>query len=324
MKLHAKANLKVAGYYRLQVMRDGKCKHDTGWFRNLITNQGLDWVGFGTPVYLTTYGGNYLNTHCGVGTGTTPPSYTDTTLTAPLAMYPAPGSNVEGGTLTYVAGPPPYWSCIWTYSFATGAVVGNLTEVGVGGISSGTATTPQLFSHALILDGSGNPTTLPVTSADALQVTYELRYYIDTTDNSYSMNISGTTYTGTYRRMQITTVPGIYFPVFGAYNGSATYDVIFYAYSGFSLGPITGNPSYSSTTSPSDISISNTAYVSGTYYCEFTSFAGLTVANFAGGLTGFSTSCNHGQYQFSVSPAIPKTSSYTLSIVWHVSWSRYP
>lgn len=323
MKLHAKANLKVAGYYRLQVIRDGKCRHDTGWFRNLITDQGLDWIGANPPNYNTSYGGQYLNTHCGVGTGTTPPSYTDTRLTAFLAMYPGVSSgNIEGGTLTYVAGPPPYWSCIWTYSFPTGAVVGTLTEVGVGNTAQAD-TTPELFSHALILDGSGNPTTLPVTSADALQVTYELRYYIDTTDNSYSMNISGTTYSGTYRRMQITNAPKIYFSVFGSGGNGILGDVSSNAYAGFALGPITGNPTYSQGAGASAFSYSATSYVSGTYYCEITTSIPLGAANFTGGIDGFSVVSNHGEYQFSISPAIPKTSSYTLSIVWHVSWSRY-
>ncbi len=320
---HIKTNIRARGYYRIKVMRDDVCRHDTGWFENLITNQGMDWIGANPPNYNTTAGGQYLNTHCGVGTGTTPPSYTDTRLTAFLAMYPSTTStNVEGGTLTYVAGPPPYWSCVWTYSFATGAVVGTLTEVGVGNTASAD-TSPQLFSHALILDGSGNPTTLPVTSADALQVTYELRYYIDTTDNSYSMNVSGTTYSGTYRRAEITTAPEIYFSVFGSAGSGATGNVYSYAYQGFALGPTTGDPTYTAQDGGGHFSYTNTPYVPGTYYCEFTTSIGLSYANFPSYISGFRTSCNHGNYQFSISPVIPKTSSYTLSIVWHVSWSRY-
>lgn len=324
LDINVTQGLLLAGKFRLQVSRDNVLVEDTGWFDNLITDQGLDWIGGNNPKYNTSFGGNYLNTHCGVGTGTTPPSFTDTLLTTPLAMYPAAASsNVEGGTVTYVAGINPYWSCVWTYSFAVGAVVGNLTEVGVGCTDVGN-TTPQLFNHALILDGGGSPTTLPVTSADALTVTYELRYYIDTTDNTYSMLVSGISYGGTYRRMGITSAPLIYFPVFGSFNGSAIGNVGCLAYSGFALGPITGNPSFTSSDGNTAFTYTITAYVANSYYCEFTTFMPLARANFTGGITGFSTNCNHGQYQFSISPNIPKDATYTLSITWRVSWARYP
>lgn len=321
--IEAKVNGRVAGFYRLHIAREDGTEEDTGWFPNLITDQGLDWIGGNGPKYNTSFGGNYLNTHCGVGTSNTTPTTSDTHLNAPLAMYPpAAGSNVEGGSITYASGSPPYWSCIWTYSFAIGAVVGNVAEVGVGNTIS-TDTTPQLFSHALIL-ASGVPTTISVTSGDALTVTYEMRYYIDTTDNSYSMVISGVTYTGTYRRMQITSPPVIYFPVFGSYNNVPTGNTFSTAYQGFSLGPVTGNPTYSASIGNTSFTYSTVAYTSGTYFCTFITNIPLGVANYSPGISGFSTQCNHGQYQFSISPVIPKTSSYTLSINWNVSWARYP
>lgn len=310
--------VRLEGYYRLVIRHEDGGEDDTGWFPNLITNQGLDWIGAGGPTYNTSNNWKYLNTHCGVGTGSAAPSFTDTQLTSFLAMYPAvTSSNVQASTTTYIAGPPPYWSVVFGYGFATGAVVGNISEVGVGNTAQ-TDTQPQLFSHALILDGSGNPTTLSILVTDALTVYYELRYYIDVTDNTYTMSISGTSYSGTYRRLNITAGPPLYLSL-SPDNMIPTGTV----YQGFTLGATTasapGNTALANTTTTAF-----TPYTTGTYYREVTSTFSTSVGNFASSISGMSVVTNHGAYQFSISPVIPKTSSYTLTITWHISWARYP
>jgi hypothetical protein len=321
--INLKVKYRLAGRFQLLVTGpDGNVKHDTGWFDNLITDQGLDWLGTPPPNYNTTYGVPYINTHCGVGTGNTTPAYTDTRLTSFLAMFPSStGSNVEGfSSRAYVAGPPAYWSSILVYSFATGAVVGNIAEVGTGNTAS-TDTQPQLFSHALIVDGSGNPTTITVTSADALTVNYELRMYLDLTDNTYSISISGVTYSGTYRRAQVTSVPNYSYTLGHNINGTTSGCYLDY-YNG-TIGSVTSTPSGTVAGGPNYVSTTLGTYNLGSYYSSLSTVAGTTVANLSGGISAIMTTSEHGSYQFGLSPSIPKTSSQTLTINWNVSWARY-
>lgn len=319
MNINISVKNKMQGYFRLCVKdKDGNIKDDTGWFPNLITNQGMDWIGSAPPNSNVSYGQQYIGTHCGVGTGTTTPAFTDTQLTSFLAMFPSTtGSNVEGfSTTSYVTGPPAYWSGIRTYNFAIGAVVGNIAEVGIGNTAS-TDTQPQLFTHALILVG-GSPGTITVTSSDALVVYHEMRLYLDLTTNPYSFNISGVSYTGNYLRALSTSIPdfalSVYYDINYGVNGYFT------GYNG-SVGTVTGQPSGSSARIVGQTT--KGSYTSGTYTLSMSCAISLSQVNFSGGISAFMITTNHGSFQFSVSPAIPKTNLYTLTMNWNVSWARY-
>lgn len=85
----------------------GKITKDTGFFPNLITNQGLDFIGnpvngnmsFGVPDFTPC---------CSVGTGNNTPAFTDTTLQAWLAgIYDKSGDACNVNT-SYNVGPPAY------------------------------------------------------------------------------------------------------------------------------------------------------------------------------------------------------------------------
>lgn len=319
MNINISIKNRIQGYFRICVEdKEGNIKEDTGWFPNLITNQGMDWIGSPPPNYNVSYNQQYIGTHCGVGTGTTTPAVTDTQLSAFLAMYPSTyTSNVEGfSTTSYVTGPPDYWSGIRTYNFAIGAVVGNIAEVGIGNTASGN-TQPQLFTHALILVG-GSPGTISVTSSDALVVYHEMRLYLDLTTNPYSFNISGVSYTGNYLRALSTSIPNyalnVYYDINYGVNGTFT------AYNG-AVGTVTGQPSGSSDFTRGQTSIGS--YTSGTYTLSMSCVIPLSQMNFSGGISAFMITTNHGSFQFSVSPAIPKTNLYTLTMNWSVSWARY-
>lgn len=319
MNINIAVKNNLQGYFRLCVKdKEGNIKEDTGWFPNLITNQGMDWIGSIPPNFNVPYSEQYIGTHCGVGTGNTTPAFTDVALTSFLAMYPSTSSgNVAGfSTTSYVTGPPDYWSGIRTYNFAIGAVVGNIAEVGIGNTASGN-TQPQLFTHALILVG-GSPGTITVTSSDALVVYHEMRLYLDLTTNSYSFNISGVSYTGNYLRALSTSIPdfalNVYYDINYGVNGTFT------GYNG-SVGTVTTHPSGSIAFTAGQTSIGS--YTSGTYTLSMSCVIPLTQMNFSGGISAFMITTNHGSFQFSVSPAIPKTSLYTLTMNWSVSWARY-
>lgn len=307
-----------AGKYTLQRKKavSGLIVQEVGPFDNLITLQGLDQIGK-PPIFNTSSGIPFINTHCGVGTGTTAPSTTDTVLESPLAMYPSTaGSNVESCTTSYVAASSPdpaYYRAIWAYTFPAGSATGNLSEVGVGGTISG-STTPIIFSRALIVDGGGVPTTITVLSDEILVVTYELRLYIDQTDSSYSFFINTTSYSGTLRRALLATPPSNMNIAMVATLGIPGQSI----YTG-AIGPVTGSPSGIVV----NVSASQPAtYTNGTYYNDFRATYAVGVGT--GNITAIMNSGVHGSWQFSISPAIPKTSSISLQLNWRQSWSLYP
>jgi hypothetical protein len=313
--------IKLKGRYRCQVIRsDGSVKTDIGWFDNLITNQGLDQLGGYQPAYNA--GGPYILIACSVGTGTTAPAFTDTQLTAFGAATPTLGGAVTSPTsISYVAGPPAYWACIMTYTFSAGTATGTWSEIGVGNWTSPSDTQPWLFSHALITSG-GSPTTITVLSSESLVVTYELDYHIDVTTNSYSFLMSSVTYSGSYLRSRITSAPTLNLTTDSNHFGNVS--IYMNVYNG-SIGTTTTSPSGSASGGPNGCSTSHSTYTNGTYFRQFqTSFA-TGQGNVSGGITAMEVvSDSAGSWQFSVSPAIPKTSSYQMQINYNISWARYP
>jgi hypothetical protein len=301
-----------SGHYKLEVVRPDGNIRETLEFDNLITNQGLDQIA-SPPVNNTSFGWPYLNTHVEVGTGNATPAFTDTGCQSPLAMFPnAAGSNVESSTQTYVAatGGIGYWKSVWFYQYSTGAAAGNLTEICTGGCVA-LDTHVRAFSRALILDGSGNPTTLTILSDEVLRVTYELRMYFSTGDDPYSFIISGTTYTGVRRRANVTTAPGFNI----ALNNFNT-NISLAARTG-AIAAVTSQPSGGSVGAQGVRSL----YTAGNYYVDFTFNFGL--GDGLGTNLSFFALSNHGSWQYSLSPSLVKDNTQTMQIIMRYSWGRY-
>jgi hypothetical protein len=239
-------------------------------------------------------------------------------------MFPATGSGQYAPTTkTYVNGTPSYWSYVWTYNFGLGAVVGNISEVGVGGTAAGD-TNPQLFSHALIIVGS-NPGTISVLASDSLVVNYELRLIIDTTaSTSYSMTISGVTYTGDFARIYITAIPSIYQPLNHNVSGINSAFVVT-GYEGATLSAdLTATDMSNTNKGLFTGNVTSSAYTLGSYTLTLSRTAALADVNFTSEISGLMIQTNMGNWQFTVSPVIPKNSTYTLTLGWTLTWARYP
>lgn len=302
-----KIKLAYEGWYRLLVSKPGKSPHkDTGWFKNLITDQGLNYIG--NPQFSDGFGTRYINVAVAVGTGTTAPTNADTTLETQGAYYY--GGNTVSTSISYVAGPPTYWKTVYTYNFGVGDGAGTWSEVGVGYYSgSGDV---NVFSRQLIVDGGGSPTTITILSDEILTVVYELRCYFVTSDTAYSFMINGTdSYSGVYRPMRVSTASsldhGVYVSSFGA-----TLTV----YSG-SIGATTSSPSGTTKAYQNNWK----TYTLGNYYREIDLVAQYNEANFT--ITALSIATGIGNWQFSVSPGIPKDSDHKLTLTFRVSWDRY-
>lgn len=298
-------DMRGKGFYTLVVKdAEGKVKRQIGPFSNLVTNQGLDFFG-------PSSGAVSVMGYCAVGTGNAPPAYTDTTLNAQLGYVRSSGSLGPGNPAsgTYVAGPPTYYSILFNFAFGLGALVGNIAEIGVGPASGSPV---QLFSRALILDGGGSPTTIALTSTDQLTVTYEWRWYLNTTDTSYSVTISSVAYSGIYRLANIASTP--------VTTSTTSMQMASCRVTNGTIGSITSSPSG---TSDSSNTITPGSYSPGSYFLQF-NISWLTgQGNVPGGITALMFTLSNCAFQFSVSPAIPKTSSQTMSLVVNLSWNRY-
>lgn len=292
----------LRGFFRMKACRpDGRVRVDTGWFPNLVLDQGLDLIGQGS---------NWLNS-CRVGTGNTAPANGQTNLISHVAGTP----TTQGTINTGAQGSPPYYGFVQkTWRFSQGSAAGNLAEVGVGTTTSNGS---NLFSRALILDGSLNPTTLTVLSDEFLDVSYELRCYPPTDDVNGTFMISSENHDYVLRASQVNS--SLWSPGQSGFTGGSGGTLSVTAYSG-SIGAITSTPGGT----PSTVTPSNIAYSNGTYRRDFTAQWDLNAANFGGsGITAFRFAMGCGAMQFSSSPGVAKDNTKTLSMTFRHSWARH-
>lgn len=288
----------ISGRYKIEVKNKNGDIKSTGWFKNLITNKGKDYFGH--------YSRNSLLSLCKVGTSNTTPSSSDVDLYNAVA-YTTTKSTVSQGL---TSSSPYYAYASYLFTFAIGAVTGNIAEVGVGW-----GTSNSLFSRALILDGTGNPTTITVLSDEQLTVTYELRMSIPEIDSSGTITLNGSQYTWTSRAANATSDWIFYTTLVDAERAGASNGQI--AYDG-SIGVITSLPSGNFALSDS---FSADAYVNGNYFVDHSFTFGLSKANFASGIGAVSCAIGSCRFQIGFSPKIPKTSSQIFTLKLRHSWS---
>ena len=329
--ISATLNVGVGGLYKFEVAKadangeeiPGTRRVALDWFHNLIVNSGMDLLGTVLPVQGAIVAAR-------VGTGSTPPSVTDTNLASPLAASNTVNANVSGA-----AGTAPYYG--WyrrTFRFNAGVATGNISEVGIA-----TATTGgTLFSRALTVDGAGNPITITVLSDEILDVVYEYRIYPPAADIAWGpLTISGVSYSGTIRPAEVTsTSPFRWVPWT---SGTTAYlmgliadqsDNNTKAFETQTLGPVTGVPAGAaapvhSAGSNGILTAGSTSptYVNGTYYRDHDLRIDLNYANFATGIGSMYISTTMGRWQFNFTPKVPKTASHRFTIGLRLSWTRH-
>ena len=289
----------LAGKYRLEVKRpDGSVRLDTGWFDNLITNNGLDAIAGTTSVL----------SYCQVGSGSTAPANTDTALVSKIAHTNTVSVFAPSRTTS-----SPYYA-YWRgkYTFAVGAATGNIAEVGVG-----TSTSGGLFSRALITSG-GTPTTITVLSDETLDVTYELRHYIPETDVTGSITLDSVSYNYTIRaaRAGMSYYDGGWL---ATSSDVAQAQSTTYSYTG-SIGAITSIPSGTYT---SGARASNAAYSNGTYYQDATFSWSTSSGSLSGGIGAILFTIGGAVFQIGFSSPIPKDNTNALSLTFRLAWARH-
>lgn len=149
---------------------------DTRWINNLVLNNAFTSVLSNEFWYIQ------------LGTGSTAPSVSDTSLVSLLVTSPLTAiSPTKAGATTTFTDPIYSTSAGIEVSFAIGAVVGNVSEIGAyaGG---------KLLTRALITDEFGVPTTITLGVDDLLTVHYLIGYELDTSfpAGSAVANFNGT------------------------------------------------------------------------------------------------------------------------------------
>lgn len=306
--------VKVGGIFTLRVYRNGQLRQTVGPFDNLVLNQGLDILcGGQIPGDSST---NFVMNYVDVGTGTNTPTISDTTLQSPLGNVQILSS--QGGA-TYVAGPPAYHTVTYVYTYPLGALVGNISEIGVGGSSTGyNPPIPRpfhLFSRALIVDGGGSPTVVSLTSADQLVVTYEVRRYLDLTTNTGSVTISSVNYatqTQIYAVNSAFSSPAAQPPYSVSYFGAYTTQTL--------VTPTTATiPGSGVLRGSSDMSFDS--YANGSFFR--TCSAVLSPSGWTSSIGSISLSL-WGRWQIVMTPVIPKTADNALTLHFSFSFTQYP
>lgn len=171
----------VEGYFTVELIhaRTGLVKRRLH-FRNLITNAGLDALAGGAGI-------SSLITYLAVGTGSSEPSYTDTTLNAEIARTNSTGGFGDSDAIVGSGDLVEYWRRIRTRVFTQAQANGNLAELGFFSAAQG----GTMWNRQLFRDELGNPTAITKTSEDQLRVTYEYRVYPPWDDVVQEIEVNG-------------------------------------------------------------------------------------------------------------------------------------
>lgn len=301
------------GRFKLETRNHlGEVTQESHWINNLITDYGLNFILASNNMTMITNAG----THLAVGTSSSTPLVTDVSLGAQL------GARITAASFgaSINSGPPLYYtSTIKTHTFAQGAIVGNIAEVGL--FSSATGNTAA--TRALVRDSNGTPTTFTVLAGETLTVTYELRFYPNLTDTSGTFLIGSTTYNYTQRSKYITGNNGGGIDI--SARGHSSNNTAAGLFASQALPTIGISPSG---TRFQCESFSYATYTNNSFTLVETVTWGPTAGNVPGGVGfceyggfSFATSNNQGFFM-TISPVINKTNLQTLTLTFSITYGR--
>jgi hypothetical protein len=309
------AGVTMTGKYRIRKFRaedvraDGTVPEDaysldTGYFPNLILDSGLNRLGTGAII-----------AGAAIGTDNSTPSASQTGLLAQTAYTTTSGT----GAATTALGSSPYNNTrTVVYRTALGDLNGNYSEVGVGWASG------SMFSRALILNGGGTPTPISVTSAEQLDISYQLSVYPPLSDVTATVTISGVDYDVTGRASNVNTLtfqgfdPSAFVAGAMSVTSIASWQNVWTG----GIGAITTTPS--GTTSSEGTSALVGSYVNNSLERECQAAYSLTQGNVAGGIKSTRIFWRGASFQYEFDPVIPKDGTKSLSLNYKIYWARRP
>lgn len=320
--INSKIQAGVSGRQNLQVLVGGKVVRETGFTPNMILDS---WF---TILQTTGCGNAASNQSVAVGTGTTAPAPTQTTLVNFLAGKAAADSVVTSN-LGIISG-HAVTKVTRTFTFAEGAVVGNVSEV-----ATYTRVTNNLNptsasicnTRALTLNQSGIPTAIPVGAGEQLRVVHETELRLNLTPfiGVFSLTSAGNTsnYTLEMQASSIASLNHCEELLFGTnfrsdFNASLNFTQVA---DSVTFGVNNGNSIPSGAVSASSTAVSTkpaatTLRVTQTYSS--------VQANLGSGIGGFALGGAFGNCEFTIkaTPRIPKTSLNKLTAAFDFVFTR--
>lgn len=295
---------------KLKVAADGKVieasRTKVAEFDNIVLDSGVNRIGTAA---------DWLSA-CQLGTGTATPLATDTGLASFLG-----GTTSVQATVGGAQGSEPFFG--WqrrTYRFAAGVATGNLTEVGVGWSAAAGA---NLYSRALILDATLQPTTITKAADEVLDVTYEARLHPPTVDATGNLTIVGSgTHAFVTRAANVTN--GSQWNLDGSAGGLFSASASTNSVHAGAIGGVTTQPSGASSGASSAV---NAAYANNSLQRAGSITFGLNDGNVGGirsMLVRYGTGGRLGSFQTEFTPVINKTAATTLVINVLHTWARRP
>jgi hypothetical protein len=310
----ARLTLGMKGLQRLQLINkfSGKCRVDTGFIPNKLLDSGRNQMA---------QRGDWMN-FAQLGTNSTPPSASDTGLLGRVA-----GTATINATSNGAQASAPYYG--WkrkTFRFPVGAGQGgqNLSEGGVGWSASGAS----LVSRALLLDPlTGDPTTVTPLADELVDLTYELRYYPPAADANQTVTLNGVSYDVIHRASEVNN--GTFW---GSHIGEeiGNYSVSVGDWAAFDgdIGTVVQAPSGGSVACDNADQFDLT-YQNNSYEVDMQCNTGTTGWNLGSGIRSIRIMTTAGNYQSQFNATsggarIPKTTGFSMIMVWTLGWTEVP
>lgn len=311
-------NIGLVGEVRCVVIKeDGTVKEDTGYQKNLILNQGLDFYGDGNGI-------NIFH-RCLVGTGNSIPIPTQNKLDIPVKI--AAGTSFADKR-DYTPREDNLYLVERTYKYLF-STMGNVNISEVGLASNGTSTTnAYMCTRALIKDAMGNPTVISVLNTEKLEVYYKIITVFSTLDTVHQIQYTNAAnVTSAYNATVRLALAGAYTP-YGVVQFTEPFkpnDTSLYRGSTFrgNIGTVDNEPSNEQDIAETyDLS----TYIPGTFKRVVTYNYTLSRAN--GTTRSIKVLTNIGCWQVQYNSVVDnsplsKTSKDTMTIPFEVSWGRY-
>lgn len=316
-----KQQIGIAGEVRCVLRKaDGTIKTDTGFQKNLVLDNGLDFFG-------ETLGAADMMAYCVIGSGSSVPSASQSLLDAYVAgvMAAYTGDENEYG---YTADGSGFYKISRTvmYEF-TGLANQNVSELGLANRHTNSSDY-GLRTRALIKDSLGVPTSMTPLDGEVLSVHYRLWQVFSTEDFAGQINIidgkGGAIPYAYISRLGMAGASAHYAKSVGRKFVIGTESAYSNIYNG-EIGEVQASPVGASIKLPS---FTESDYVLGSYEKIITfKYPLSTVMDIRSvGLATASNGIGYRQIRYGSvaddSP-IPKTAAETIEIPLKISWGRY-
>ncbi len=308
----------VAGEVRCIITKaDGTVKTDTGYQKNLILNQGLDFFGGGK--------GSYINASCAIGSGNSTPDITQTKLDTFIAL--ADGTSTTSSYSYVDTGDGLYR--MWEQNQYRFSGLGDININELGLVSYGNSSANYyLTTRVLPKDSLGAPTSLSLKAGETLDIYYKIHRVVDTRDKAFVINVlNGDGGSVPYNAVVRPSYVGSAINTRAGHFASPLVNSNAAEFSGTRLSSANIEAITATNTGNLAISSSNTSpYQAGSYKIKFIITADLNTANSSKRSIVPQTTMGGWQVRLGrVSDDAPltKTNKDTLSIPLEFSWGRY-